>query len=107
MAHGTASSGQNSIPEAVNYRKSKQKDVQENHTSNSEPYVLTQRSEQEAFPKEEPACSSPAEENKENTCVGNSDLLVQDAVKDLLNIVNIVSIQCVICNAQIRRKVHG
>jgi hypothetical protein len=51
-------------------------------------------SEQETLPNEQLACSNPVEENKENVCVGNSDQLVQQAIKDLLNIVHIVSTDC-------------
>jgi hypothetical protein len=64
--------------------------VKGNCASDTGPSAL--RSEQETFSNEEPTASSTVEEYKENVYAGNLDLLVQDAVKDLLNIVHIVSI---------------
>jgi hypothetical protein len=89
MTHGSDSSKQNYIPVAVNCSEDKQIEVEEDHTSNTGPSAPT--SEQETFSNDEPAASSTMVENKENVCAGNLDLLVQDAVKDLLNIIHIVS----------------
>lgn len=78
----------------VNCRENKQIVVEENHTSNTGPSAP--RNDQETFASEEPTASSTTDENKENVCAGNLDLLVQDAVKDLLNIVHIVSINYIL-----------
>jgi hypothetical protein len=90
MTHGTGNSKQNCKPLTVNCRENKQIVVEENHTSNTGP--AAPRNDQETFCTKEPAASGTMEENKENVYAGNLDLLVQDAVKDLLNIVHIVSI---------------
>jgi hypothetical protein len=82
---------QNHEPE-VNYRVSKQIKAKENYASSNE--LSLSRSEQETCSYEEHTGTSAAEENKENTCVRHPDLLVQDAVKDLLNIIHLVSSQC-------------
>jgi hypothetical protein len=63
--------------------------MEEKHTSDtasSQP-----RSEQENISTEESTTSGITDENKENVCAGNLDVLVEDAVKDLLNIVHVVS----------------
>jgi hypothetical protein len=88
MAQNTGNSMQECKLQAVN-RRNKDKEM---HASNMEPSAS--RSEQETFHIEQTAYSNPVQENKENMCVGNSDLLALDAIKDLLNIVHAVSIHC-------------
>jgi hypothetical protein len=80
ITHGGETRKRSCKPPAVNCRENKQTEVKGNYASDTEPSAL--RSEQE----------EPVEENKENVCAGNLDLIVQDAVNDLLNIVRIVSI---------------
>jgi hypothetical protein len=92
MAHNPANCRKSCKPQAVN-RKNKEREVQENHTSGTLPSAAG--TEQETLPNEQPAYSNPVEENKENACVGKSDQLVQDAIKDLLNIIHIVSTDCI------------
>ncbi|PNF32049.1 hypothetical protein B7P43_G05730 [Cryptotermes secundus] len=87
MTHGNENFKQNRKPPTVNYGENKMIVVEENHTSNTGPSAP--RSDQEIFASEEHTASSSPEEDKENVCAGNLDLLVQDAVKDLLNIVHI------------------
>jgi hypothetical protein len=94
MTHGNENFKQNHKPPTVNRREDKQIVVEENHTSNTGPSAPT--GDQETFSSEEPTASSTMEENKENVYAGNLDLLVQDAVKDLLNIVHIVSINYIL-----------
>jgi hypothetical protein len=92
MTHGSESSKHNCRSQAINCRTNKQIVVEGNCTSNTGPSAP--KSEQENLSKEEYPASGTVEENKENVCSGNLDLLVQEAVKDLLNIVHIVSINC-------------
>lgn len=87
MTHSNENSKQNCKPPTVNFREKKQIVVKENHTSNTGP--AAPRSDQEIISSKEPTASGTMEENKENICGGNLDLLVQDAVKDLLSIVHI------------------
>ncbi|XP_021940377.1 uncharacterized protein LOC110840019 isoform X2 [Zootermopsis nevadensis] len=79
IANDSANSRQHYKPGAVK-GENKEKMVRQSCISNAEP---------PAPGNERPACSNLMEDNKENVRVGNSDQLVEDAIKDLLNIVRI------------------